>query len=365
VSERPLSRKLRLLIEANGPMTIAEYMSHCLGDPAHGYYMTRDPFGAAGDFVTAPEVSQIFGEIVGAWLIEAWRLSGSPSPARLVELGPGRGTLMADILRVGFRVPQFFRAVTVHFVETSPFLKKRQQETVNRFAAPIAWHESFYDVPEGSLFLIANEFFDALPIRQLVRVEGQWRERVVGLDQDGRLAFGLGPPVLDNADALAPPGSLAAREESETVLEIRPGADALMTEVATRIVARSGAALIIDYGHATDAPDDTLQAMRSHGFADPLALPGDADITAHVDFAALRRASCAAGAAVHGPITQRDFLLPLGLLERAAQLAANADNATRQALRADVDRLAAADQMGTLFKVMAVTQRNVRPAPFL
>lgn len=337
-------------------MTVADYMAHCLGDPAHGYYITRDPFGAAGDFITAPEVSQTFGEIVGAWLIETWRLSGSPSPARLVELGPGRGTLMADILRVARRAPEFLRAITVHLVETSPALEMRQRETLGRFAGPIAWHASFHNVPDGPLLLVANEFFDALPIRQFVRAEGHWRERVVGIDEQGKLVFGLGATV--------PPTSLATGEEPATIFEIRPSAEILMTEIATRISSRGGAALIIDYGHAETGVGDTLQAVRGHGFADPLASPGEADLTAHVDFAALAKPARAGGAAVHGPIAQRDFLLRLGLLERAGQLGANTDEARREQLRAAVDRLAGADQMGTLFKVLAVTRPDVYPSPF-
>jgi NADH dehydrogenase [ubiquinone] 1 alpha subcomplex assembly factor 7 len=352
VSETPLGKKLRLLIEANGPMSVADYMAHCLGDPQHGYYTTRDPFGIAGDFITAPEVSQMFGEIVGAWLIEAWRLAGSPSPVQLVELGPGRGTLMADILRVATRAAGFRRAVAVHLVETSPVLKARQAETLRQSGGEIAWHLAFNEVTPGPLLLVANEFFDALPIRQFVRTGGAWRERVVGLDSHGRLAFGIGPAVLEKGpDAI-----------EGSVLETVAAGNALMMEIAARIVAHGGAALVIDYGYATPSFGDSLQAMRGHAFADPLAAPGEADLTAHVDFTAL--AAAARVAAVHGPIAQRDFLLPLGLLQRASRLGANADMATRDSLAAAVDRLAGTDQMGTLFKVLAITRPGVHPPPF-
>jgi SAM-dependent MidA family methyltransferase len=351
VSETPLARKLRRLIEANGPVTVAEFMAHCLGDSQHGYYTTRDPFGAAGDFITAPEVSQMFGEIVGAWLVHAWRLCGAATPARLVELGPGRGTLMADILRVAGKAPDFRHAISLHLVETSPTLRVRQAEVLAAHDAE--WHASFGEVPEGPLFLVANEFFDALPVRQFVRAEGLWRERVVGL-AEGQLAFGLGPGVLaDGPDA--PEGA---------IFEVSPAADALIGKIARRIVEENGAALIIDYGHTESAIGETLQAVRGHAYADPLDAPGEADLTAHVDFAALARRARAEGAAVHGPITQGEFLLKLGLLERAGSLGADADEAARASLRAAVERLAGPGEMGTLFKAIAITRPGVTPPPF-
>ena len=341
------------MIEANGPITVAQYMAHCLGDPEHGYYMTRDPLGAHGDFITAPEVSQIFGEIVGAWLIHAWQLIGAPSPVHLVELGPGRGTLMADILRVASHVPGFAEAISVHFVETSPILRARQAETLARFGAAPRWHRTFFDVPAGPVLLVANEFFDALPVRQFVRVEGVWRERVVGLAAD-RLAFGIGPGVLDDGPE-GPDGS---------VLEMSPAGDALIGAVAARLHSHGGAALVIDYGHPGTARGETLQAVRNHAYADPLEAPGEADLTAHVDFGALARRARSAGAAVHGPIEQGSFLLSLGVLERAGRLGAEADETVRDRIRAAVERLAAPAQMGTLFKVLALTPVGVTPPPF-
>jgi SAM-dependent MidA family methyltransferase len=350
VTETPLAGKLRRLIEANGPMSLAEYMAHCLTDAEHGYYGTRDPFGRAGDFVTAPEVSQMFGEIVGAWLVHAWELCGAPPSARLVELGPGRGTLMADILRVAASVPGFTSALSVHLVETSPVLRRRQAQTLARH--DVRWDGSFAEVPDGPLFLVANEFLDALPICQYVRVEGVWRERVVGLDGD-RLTLGIGPGQLEPGPQ-APEGS---------VFEVSEAADALIAAIAARITAQDGAALIIDYGHAESAPGDTLQAVKDHRYADPLVTPGEADLTAHVDFAPLAHRARAEGAAVHGPITQGEFLLKLGLVERAGRLGATADAATRESLRAAVDRLAKPDQMGTLFKVLAITRPGLEPLP--
>ncbi len=357
VGDTPLRQKIAHLIAANGPMSIADYMALALGDPRHGYYTTRDPFGVEGDFITAPEVSQMFGEIVGAWLVHVWRMTGAPAPAHLVELGPGRGTLMADILRVAAKAPDFNEAISVHLVETSPVLKARQQETLAGTGAEAAWHASLHDVPTGPLLLVANEFFDALPIRQFVRADGAWRERVVGLNSSGVLAFGIGAGVLrtDEPDIDAPEGA---------VLETRPGAEAIVAEVARRIVEANGAALIVDYGHAETAVGETLQAVCRHRFTDPLAAPGEADLTAHVDFAALAKSARVEGAAVAGPMPQGAFLTALGLAARAEALGANADDETRTALDTAVERLAGHDQMGTLFKVLALTRPGAAPPPF-
>ncbi len=354
MTDAPLLAKLRDLIQANGPMSVAEYMTHCLSDPAHGYYATRDPFGVAGDFITAPEISQMFGEIVGAWLIDVWQRLGAPDPVNLVELGPGRGTLMSDILRVARLAPDFEQAVSIHLVETSPVLRGRQQDVLKAAGAEAHWHDAFNQVPPGPALVIANEFFDALPIRQFVRLD-IWRERAVGLDTRSRLAFGVGPGVLDDGPE-APQGS---------ILEICPAAAAIMTEIATRVAHENGAALIIDYGHAQSGPGETLQALCGQSFSDPLDRPGESDLTAHVDFAALARAALDAGAAPHGPMPQGEFLNALGLVERAERLSAGAASEERDAIRAAVNRLSAAEEMGTLFKVLAVTPRGIVPPPFM
>ena len=287
MSDTPLAIKIRRLIEANGPISIAEYMAMCLGDPEHGYYMTREPIGAAGDFITAPEVSQMFGEIVGAWLINAWRLAGSPSPVRLVELGPGRGTLMADILRVAENVPEFSKAVSVHLVEKSPVLRAQQAAMLSAARMQATWCASFEEVPTGALLLVANEFFDALPIRQFLRVDDVWRERVVGLDAAGELAFGIGAGMIENLKR-EPEAALSIHSDATEFLEVRPAAEAIVGEIAGRIARDGGAALIVDYGYVHGGPGgDTLQAVRKHAFADPLSAPGEVDLTAHVDFAAI------------------------------------------------------------------------------
>jgi len=354
MSRTPLAEKLRRLIEANGPMTVAQYMAHCLTDPEHGYYVTRDPLGRSGDFITAPEVSQMFGEILGGWLIHVWDLCGAPSPVSLVELGPGRGTLMADILRVASRVPKFGVAAHVRLVEASPVLKARQADALKDSSFPLSWHASLDEIPPGPMLLVANEFFDALPIRQYQRIAGEWRERVVSLDAAGELAFGIGPGRLAN-------GPVAS--EGAT-LEVSEPAEALVDQIAERIATDGGAALIIDYGNQRTAGDPTLQAVRGHRYTDPLAAPGEADLTAHVDFGALARRAIAEGAAVHGPMPQGEFLLALGLLDRAGRLGSDADEATRDQLRAAVERLAEPYQMGDLFKMLAITQVGIAPPPF-
>lgn len=354
MSGAPLAEKLRRLIELNGPMSVADYMAHCLTDPRHGYYATRDPLGAGGDFVTAPEVSQMFGELLGAWLVHVWRLGGAPAAVRLVELGPGRGTLMADMLRVANRAPEFMRGASVHLVETSPALRAKQAATLAKSGMIAEWHDRFSDVSDGPLLLVANEFFDALPARQFVRASGEWRERVVGIAPDGRLSLGVGPGRLSDGPA-APDGA---------IFETSPAREAVMAEIALRLARHGGAALIIDYGHAESAPGDTFQAVRGHGHADPLADPGEADLTSHVDFAALCRTTEAAGAAAHGPIDQGEFLLALGLAERAERLAAAADETGRAEIRAALHRLASPEEMGSLFKVLAVTHPALVPPPF-
>lgn len=349
-----LLQKLRRLIEADGPISVADYMALCLGDPVDGYYMKQDPLGRAGDFITAPEVSQLFGELVGAWLADVWHRIGAPSPVNLVELGPGRGTLMRDILRVTALDPDLANALQVHLVEISPALRGKQKATLDAHASIMSWHESLSDIPEAPLLIVANEFFDALPVRQYVGHRGKWQERRIGLAEDGGLAFTLGPGTLETG--------LEAQEGA--ILEISPASKAIVHDLAERIAGSGGAALIVDYGHTETAVGETLQAVRRHDFTDPLAEPGDADLTAHVDFAALKAACADTGVVSHGPMNQGDFLLALGLLERAGQLGHGKEKATRQAIRDAVERLAGPRQMGRLFKVLALTTPGITPLPF-
>ncbi|SLN48546.1 hypothetical protein PSA7680_02501 [Pseudoruegeria aquimaris] len=349
-----LARLLAERIRAGGPIPLADFMGECLMHPEHGYYSTRDPFGAAGDFTTAPEISQMFGELCGLSLAQAWLDQGAPSPFRLVELGPGRGTLMADLLRATKGVPGFHAAMRLHLVEASPTLREAQRKALRGHDA--TWHASLSEVPEGPLFLIANEFFDALPIRQFQRaVEGGWCERLVGLSDGGALAFGLARP--------APVAALAHREADTRpgdIVELCPAAAAIAGEIAARLRADGGAALIIDYGDWRSL-GDTLQALRGHAPADPLAAPGTADLTAHVDFEALAQ-TARAHADISRLTPQGVFLERLGLTARAQALAKGLAGEALTAHVAAHRRLAHPEEMGRLFKVLAVVPKGA-PLP--
>jgi SAM-dependent MidA family methyltransferase len=355
-----LKDKIRARIAAEGPITIAQYMATCLGDPEAGYYTTREPFGESGDFITAPEVSQMFGELVGAALVAAWQALGSPPEFQLVELGPGRGTLMADALRVAALRPAFVEAAALTLVETSPRLRRIQAETLA--AGPLAprFRDRFREVPDGPLVLVANEFFDALPIHQFVRTDDSWRERVIGLANDGTLSFGLGTARLPET---AVPAAAAGAPDG-TVLETQPAANAVAEEIGRRIANHGGAALLIDYGYLKTAPGDTLQALYRHAHDDVLAHPGEADLTAHVNFEALAAAAARGGAVPLAPLTQGAFLLRSGLLERAGVLGAGKSAKEQEAIRDAVERLAGPDRMGDLFKVLAVTNSGISFPPF-
>ena len=356
----PLDHRLKALIRLNGPISIADYMAICLSDPEHGYYMARDPFGAKGDFVTAPEVSQMFGELIGLWAVDTWLNAGQPPAFHLVELGPGRGTLMLDALRAARVMPAFLAAARVSLVETSPRLAAIQQQRLGDAGIRAHWLTHIDQIPEGPAIIIANEFFDALPIRQFERHQGLWRERVVGLDAADQLAFGLGTGTLPTDEV--PPALRGAHDGD--IIELAPAAYAIAATLADRI-ARSGMALLaIDYGYATTSTGDSFQAVRAHAPVDPLARPGEADLTALVNFEALARAARRAGAAVQGPIEQGSFLLALGLAERAGRLGSDKDRHQREAITADVHRLVSAEEMGTLFKVLAITRPGLTTAGF-
>ncbi len=357
----PLEAEIRRMIAVDGPISVATFMSLCLSHPAHGYYMTRDPFGRAGDFITAPEISQMFGELIGLWAAAVWQMMGAPAQIALVELGPGRGTLMADALRAARIAPAFAAALAVHLVETSPALQRRQQETLAGAQAPIAWHQDMASVPDGPLIVIANEFFDALPVHQAVKAPGGWHERMVGVGSDGRLAFALHPDPIPGFAALVP--AAVAGAPAGAVYEWRSGDVA--ADVARRVAQHGGAALVVDYGHLESAAGETLQAVGRHGFADPLATPGEVDLTAHVDFAALARTAEAAGARVHGPLAQGAFLRRLGIEARAAALRANATASQAGEIDAALARLTSTgrDAMGELFKAIAFADPKLGVLP--
>ena len=340
----PLGRLLARRIAATGPIGIADFMAECLLHPAHGYYATRDPLGAAGDFTTAPEISQMFGECLGLCLVQAWLDQGSPTPAVLAELGPGRGTLMADVLRAARVVPGFGAAVRVHLVEASPVLRARQARTLAG-QTPV-WHDHVATLPEAPLFLIANEFFDALPIRQFRRDAAGWRERQVTLTAEGTLAFALSAPAplaaLDHRLADTEPGD---------VVELCPAVQPIAAEIGRRIAAHGGTALIVDYG-GWRSRGDTLQAVRGHAFDDPLAHPGEADLTAHVDFEAL---ALAAAPAAHSALVPQGVLLDrLGIAHRAERLARNLSGEALAAHQAALRRLTHPEEMGRVFRSLAL-----------
>jgi NADH dehydrogenase [ubiquinone] 1 alpha subcomplex assembly factor 7 len=338
MSQGSLADSFRRLIAATGPITLAQFM----GESNARYYAGKDPLGAAGDFVTAPEVSQMFGELIGLWLVDFWVRAGRPVPVHYVELGPGRGTLASDALRAMVRhglAPQ------VHLVEGSPELRALQ-----RTAVPQAqFHADLAGVPtDAPMLLVANEFLDALPIRQLVRTEAGWREVMVATDEQGRFTPVAGDRPMD---AAVP----TDRREAElgTVLETCPGAAATVFEAAGRLAQQGGAALFIDYGHVVPRAGSTLQAIARHEKVDPFALPGEADLTAHVDFAALAEVARARGARWLGTVPQGAWLRALGIDARAEALAASTPQ-HREALMRAKERLAGDDQMGLLFKVMGL-----------
>ena len=337
-----LAERLRRRIETLGPIDLGEYMQAALADPDSGYYATRDPLGAAGDFTTAPEISQMFGELVGLWAAAVWQQMRAPDPVLLVELGPGRGTMMADALRAAATMPAFRRALRLHLVEASPTLEARQRQSLSGTEA--GWHRSLASLPDGPIIVLANEFVDALPIRQLELTASGWRERLVDCDGEGGFRFLLAESAL----AALVPGTLAATTPG-AIAELSPARLALADALGRRIRQSGGAALIIDYGYEVSAVGDTLQALKGHRPHPPLQAPGTADLTAHVDFAAFAEAARQAGADVHGPVEQGAWLQRLGIAERARRLAQK-----RPAVMTDLHRLIDAGEMGTLFKALAL-----------
>ena len=345
----PLARLLVDRIRETGPITVADYMAECLLHPVHGYYTTRDPFGAGGDFTTAPEISQMFGELMGLALAQAWLDRGSPSPFTLAELGPGRGTLMADALRATKGVPGFHTAARVVLVEASPHLRQVQAATLSAYAP--GWIDPLEDLPEGPLFLIANEFLDALPIRQFQHGPQGWQERLIGLRGD-QLVFGLSAPLPQVPD------TPAFRNAPDGVLveDCHPARRAV-AEVATRIARAGGLAYWIDYG-GWRSQGDTLQALRQHAPDDPLAHPGEADLTAHVDFEPLAALSQAFAHDTQGAVLTR-----LGIDTRAERLARTLTGDALESHRAAHRRLTDPAEMGSLFKVLAITSAGAPPPP--
>jgi NADH dehydrogenase [ubiquinone] 1 alpha subcomplex assembly factor 7 len=359
VEQSPLEPEIRRRILADGPMPVAEYMALCLIDPAHGYYTTHDPFGARGDFVTAPEVSQMFGELIGLWVAAVWKQMGAPENLHLIELGPGRGTMMKDALRATRIVPEFCAAVVVHLVELSPILQAQQERALADAGVPVFWHSTLAEVPKGPAIILANEFFDALPVNQVVKTECGWHERRIQIDASGQLAFTIAPEPIPFFHTLLPPALRAPR--AGAIFEWR--ADTAAMELGRRAADNRGAALVIDYGHTETSLGETLQAVGQHAYADPLASPGSLDLTAHVDFQALTRAVEAMGAIGFGPIEQSQFLRRLGIEHRAAAL--RAKSAHGREIDSALERLIGHNRsaMGELFKVAAFAHRAVGVPP--
>ena len=357
-----LEAEIRRRIAGTGPIAVSQYMALCLTDPKHGYYMKRDPLGTRGDFITAPEITQMFGELIGLWSMAVWKLMGEPESLNLVELGPGRGTMMLDILRTAYAMPVFRRALQVHFVEVSPLLEERQRRAIGSSNVPVEWHKSLDLVPPGPAIILANEFFDALPVQQAVMCVDGWHERVIKLDEGGRLAFTNARDPIPLFEQMLP-AKLRDVEIGE-IFEWRP--DNIALELGRRVTrSEGGAALVIDYGHTESATGDTLQAVGAHDYANPLAAPGTVDLTAHVDFEALALAAESMGARVFGPIEQATFLRNLGIESRAAVLRKAVPPAKAADIDAALARLTSTDRtgMGRLFKVIGVADPQLGTLP--
>ena len=349
----PLQSEIRKLIKTSGPMPVWRYMELCLTHPEFGYYVSRDPLGREGDFTTAPEVSQMFGELLGLWAASVWKAIGSPSLLRLIELGHGRGTMMADALRALRVLPPLYQSLSVHLVEINPVLREKQKSTLSG-VRNIAWHDGIDDIPDGPAVIFANEYFDVLPIHQMVRRETGWHERTVEIAAGGKLVFGSASEPTPRFEVLLPP--LVRAAPVGAVFEWRP--DAEIMKVASRVRDQDGAALIIDYGHIRSDAGDTFQAIARHSFADPLKNPGQADVTAHVDFEALARAAEDIGARAHGPVPQGEFLKRLGIETRAVTLMAKASHEVSEDISSALKRLIGGGRggMGSMFKVLAVSE---------
>lgn len=361
----PLEVYLRRRIALEGAISVADFMSDALGHPDYGYYRTRDPLGRAGDFTTAPEISQMFGELIGFWCAHVWQEIGSPSAVHLVELGPGRGTLMADLLRAVSKVaPDFRQSLSVHMVETSPVLETAQKAALEKQGAEAFWHGDVIDLPEDApLLIVANEFFDALPIRQLQRTEAGWCERLVVIDPGSNmLSFTHAPGPAPSAALV--PDPIRSSAAIGKISEVSPVSWRIAGDLAARLARQGGAALIIDYGYEGPATGDTLQAVKDHKPCNVLEDPGNVDLTAHVDFTAIANAAEEQNVRATPVRGQGAFLNALGIAQRTEMLCAAAPDQTEN-LRKGRDRLTEPRGMGTVFKAMGLTAHKGLTLPGL
>jgi SAM-dependent MidA family methyltransferase len=355
--DNKLKQKIAQSIAMTGPMSISQYMHLCNAHPQLGYYSTGNPVGKDGDFITAPEVSQMFGELIGLWCLQAWHAMNCPDPVQIVELGPGRGTMINDLIRSIKSSPKFSNATEIRLVETSPSLKSEQRSKLADCSIPIQWVQNIEELPPIPAIFIANEFLDAIPFRQFVKTNDGWQELCVGINSDNKpddsqLTFVIGSSGLE--ENLLPPGH--ENEPDGALFEHAPAREAVSILIAQHIKTNGGTALLIDYGHEISGFGDTFQAVQSHQPVSTLANPGHCDLTSHVDFQAINEVAVQNGLKASKILTQQDFLLALGLLERAGRLGHGKSTSIQQKIQQDVDRLAADDQMGILFKVLCLTQ---------
>jgi len=345
---------LKQLISQRGALTVADYMFECLTNPDYGYYVHSEPFGASGDFVTAPEISQVFGELIGLWAVHQWHAMDKPKSFNLIELGPGRGTLMSDALRTAVGLPEFITGLNIHLVETSQRLRSFQKRALAQFMP--TWHDDISSLPDGPIIVIANEFFDALPIHQFEYTAHGWLERRVAI-KDDHFTFTRCPPQF----SIEAHVSSAGHPRVGNIFEVSPASQKIVSELAARCISQSGCGLFIDYGHSQSGYGDTFQAVKAHAYVDVLKTPGDADLTAHVDFEALSKSAGQVGAIAYGTELQGQFLKALGINERIDALSSRATRDQLAQLIAGRDRLIEDDKMGNLFKVMAIVSPDLPP----
>ncbi|WP_019218939.1 class I SAM-dependent methyltransferase [Bartonella florencae] len=354
-----LKEKIKEIIASHGPITVSEYMTMALTDPQFGYYQTQTPFGRTGDFITAPEVSQLFGEMIGIWLLANWKAHGCPQPFILVEIGPGRGTLMDDILRTIQKLSTTaFNTSEIFLIEISEKLAREQKKTLAPYQKQIHTIKNFDQIPAKPLFFIANEFLDTLPINQYIKIGGEWKERRITINQDGDFIFIADSRKLPSSCLQ----SYCSQMPDGTIFEHAPSRHQFIQQLSNHLVQVTGSALLIDYGACDLAFGDTLQAISKHKFCDIFDAPGQHDLTSHVGFSFLKNIALEQGCFAE-TLEQGDFLLKMGLLERAKQLGSNQNATLQNKIHQDIERLAGPDQMGKLFKVLHMSNKNISVPP--